>query len=186
MRIFLISIIALALSSCSSAPFSPAPWAVGEVRKSGIGTYKKLIHEESGWRVWETASTGSVTCVAVKPSKGKGWPRISDGHGIVVGGAGFYMHVNELLMEPYFGFYGSQVYRRSSVAEVEGKIVSWTNKKDTVLSWERKSINFEVRSGPYRKLYVDVRKDSGVIDFTGIKKSFSVMNKCISSTQRKA
>lgn len=172
----LVVFIAFILAPCISRSDS---WSVGQMEKSGIGSYKKLLAEFDGWRIWETSGQGSITCVAVKAAKGKPWPEVSDGFGIVTGGAGFYMHIDALLKSPYFGFYGRQVYRRSSIAEVDGEIIHWTDDKDTVLSWEGKTVFFEVSSGPYKNLYIDVSNDAGEIDFSGIRLAFDKMMSCI-------
>lgn len=156
-------------------------WSVGEIRKSGIGSYKKLLAQDNGWRIWETAGKGSYTCVAVKPASGKRWPRVSDGFGIVTGGAGFYMHHTEIINDDYFGFYGAQVYRKSTIAEVDGKIVQWTDDKDIVMSWEGKPVNFEVISGPYSHLSVDEHTDTGTIDMKGVQLAYRKMMDCVAN-----
>jgi len=178
MKVRILLILTLSLAPLTSIADS---WSIGELRKSGIGSYKILLSEFDGWRVWETSGQGSLTCVAVKPAKGGSWPRISDGYGIVTGGTGFYMHIGALLKNPYFGFYGAHVYRQSSIAEVDGNIIRDTNDKKTVLSWDKKTVHFEVSSGPYQNLYVDVSKDSGSIDFTGIKAAYSGMMTCLTN-----
>src|SRR5690554_1532180 len=176
MKIAIILALILPIAPLASAADS---WSVGELRQSGIGSYKKLLAEFDGWRIWETSGKGSITCVAVKPAESNSWPRISDGYGIVTGGTGFYMHIGKLLKRPYFGFYGKHVYRRSSIAEVDGAIVRDTNNESTILSWESKKVMFEVSSGPYQNLYVDVVNDSGSIDFTGVSAAHREMMACL-------
>ncbi len=144
--------------------------------KTGIGNYNKLYGKVDGWKIWKTSSKEHVTCVSVRPARGESQPRLS-GFGIVTGGAGFYMHSNES-GKPYFGFYGEHVYRRSSIAEVDNKIFSSTNDKGTVLSWEGKTVHFEITSGPYKNLYVDISNDSGSIDFTGVISAYDKMTEC--------
>jgi hypothetical protein len=185
---------AVLLSACGTTqnPNNSKAGAGFSERTSVDALYEQLLIEQDGWQVWELANKDEVTCLALKPAEGTSPPRFiqdrratfTKNYKTVSGGAGFFMYLTDAGGIPYYGFYGRHPYRWLSVAEKDGERVLDINNRETVLSWEGRSINFRVDSQPDQFSTREGHADSGTVDFTAVTAAHQAMMECYQRVTR--
>lgn len=189
--IFVITISSLA--ACNGARTTyPPPQEYGRIDKSVVGRSENLLADFDGWRVYELKNAEQVTCMAIKPAPGTPWPNLAGGHiwqarlpdawsrehRTLSGGAGFYMYLVNRTAIPFFGFYGRYPFQLPSVARQDGETIYAINNRDRVLSWEGKTIDFEVATQPAEDRYDVLHEATGTLNFSGVTKAYQLIETC--------
>jgi len=177
LAILLLPILA-GLSGCDTTPDLFQDPDTGGLSRLRFGRDENLLAQSQGWRMVELRDRERVYCMAVKPADPEVWPRYSELHRTLVGGAGFYMTLVDGVGLPYFGFYGKYPHRWPATAEVDGQTVPDVNNRETVMAWEGKDVSFEVVTQPSAATQTVFDTASGTVDFTGVRTAFRIIELC--------
>lgn len=171
----ILALLALLPSACSISE-KPRDWQQLRQNQFSYIQQNHLLQEQNGWQIWQVVRKRKPYCMAIKPATGRSWPEFSKETTPVSGGAGFYMDLDA--EHAYLGFYGAHGYGRISRAWLDNEIVLDTNNPDTVLSWEGKTLDFEVESQPSAGIYRNPLTVTGQLDFTGVTAAYDAVKQC--------
>ncbi len=147
-------------------------WRIGEKRKLGIGIFKELVAEHSGWSIWWSQSGSfSPRCYAQKfafQTSGLTPPWVE--LVIMLGTESPKTHVS------FEGPGGSE--HQGAKIEIDGKYYVSVSEGD-IPGLEGKSADFEVTMGAWEHL--DTTTTRGRIDLRGISRAHELAKKCATS-----
>ncbi len=173
-RLWLTLVLAALLAGCGGGPVLNQP----SLYERQTGTYRELLLEQDGWRVWREVRQFQFGCLAVKPGPGRNWPAFNADLSVPHGGVGFYMIIRENWSRPHMGFYGQNPYGRLSTAELDEATITDVDDRDRVLGWEGREVAFQVSTLPAPSAFGEALRQTGTLDFTGVALAYSIMMDC--------
>lgn len=173
-RLWQTLLLATLLGGCGSEPVIDQ----SSLAERQTGTYRQLLLEQDGWRIWRRMRGFRSTCLAVKPAPGRNPPQFNEELSLPSGGVGFYMVIRESWSRPVLGFYGEHPYDRISSAELDGEDILDVDDRDRVLSWEGREVGFRISTLPAPNAHDEALRQTGTLDFTGVTMAHQALLDC--------
>lgn len=181
-----IAVIAsISLASSAEGGTIYRAWPIGKEREVAPGFYVKVVYERLGWRVWRWETSAGVSCVAIKPAKGKTAP-------VPLGVGTAFFHYQST---PFVSYYGSSkdyqwfLEGRYSGGRAEYRTIGarfWTNTERSFSLSDTPEVPIEIHitSWEYPTILAGLSEERAILDLTGKNDAMVAADACAREAKR--